>query len=147
MMWGAIYSTLAVLPVMFDNNYGRLLYISSDAGREGDPYQSVYAACKASLIGFMKSMAHYGGRKGITANVDSPALTITGTEPNTKMIFEVSQGKTKAGMKKLTKSYATGRLATAQDLANMIIFLTSDRASDVTGQVMGVNGGHFMPSI
>jgi NAD(P)-dependent dehydrogenase (short-subunit alcohol dehydrogenase family) len=146
-MWGAIYSTLSVLPVMFKNRYGRLLYVSSDAGREGDSYQPVYSACKASLVGFMKSMAHYGGSRNVLANVVSPALTITGTERNKKMIYETYHAKTEDGMRKLTKSYATGRLATAQDLANMIVFLTSDRASDVTGQVMGVNGGHFMPSI
>ncbi len=64
-----------------------------------------------------------------------------------KMIDEIYHAKTEEGMRQLTKSYATGRLATAQDLANMIVFLTSDRAGDVTGQVMGVNGGHFMPSI
>ncbi len=146
-MWGAIYSTLTVLPVMFKNRYGRLLYVCSDAGREGDPYQPVYAACKASLVGFMKSMAKSGGGYNVLANVVSPALTITGTDRNQKMIDEIYGAKTEAGMNKLTKSYATGRLATAQDVANMIVFLTSDRAGDVTGQVMGVNGGHFMPSI
>jgi len=145
--WGAIYSTLSVLPVMFRNRYGRLLYVSSDAGREGDPYQPVYAACKASLIGFMKSMAHCGGRHNVLANVVSPALTVTGTVRNKKMIDEIYHAKTEEGLRKLTKSYATGRLATAQDVANMIVFLTSDRAGNVTGQVMGVNGGHFMPSI
>ncbi len=143
--WGAIYNTNAVLPHMFEQNYGRLIYLCSDAGREGDPFQAVYAACKASVVGFMKSMAHYGGRKGVTANVVSPALTMT--DENEGMLNTAYKAGTEEGMKKLTKSYATGKLATGQDLANMIVFLTSDRAADVTGQVVGVNGGHFMPSI
>jgi len=144
-LWGAIHLTRQVLPHMFEKEFGRLIYICSDAGREGDPYQAVYAACKAGLVGFMKSMAHYGGRKNVLANVVSPALTLT--DENTNMLNTAYKAGTPEGLKKLTKSYATGRLATAQDLANMIVFLTSERANDVTGQVVGVNGGHFMPSI
>ena len=144
-LWGAIYMTQAVLPHMFENGYGRLIYLCSDAGREGDAFQAVYAACKAGIVGFMKSMAHYGGRKNVLANVVSPALTIT--DENEGMLNTAYKAGTPEGMKKLTKAYATGKLATAQDLANMIVYLTSDRCSDVTGQVVGVNGGHFMPSI
>jgi len=143
--WGSIYLTKAVLPHMFEQKYGRLIYICSDAGREGDAYQAVYAACKAGLVGFMKSMAQYGGRKNVLANVVSPALTLT--DENENMLNTAYKYDTKEGMEKLTRSYATGRLANGQDLANMVVFLTSDRASDVTGQVIGVNGGHFMPSI
>lgn len=144
-LWGAIYMTQAVLPHMFDSGYGRLIYLCSDAGREGDAYQAVYATCKAGIVGFMKSMAHYGGRKNVLANVVSPALTVT--DENEGMLNTAYKAGTAEGMKKLTKSYATGKLATAQDLANMIVYLTSDRCADVTGQVVGVNGGHFMPSI
>lgn len=144
-LWGAFYLTRQVLPHMFEKKFGRLIYICSDAGREGDPYQAVYAACKAGLVGFMKSVASYGGRKNVLANVVSPALTMT--DENTAMLNTVYKADTLKGMQKLTKSYATGRLATAQDLANMVVFLTSERTNDVTGQIVGVNGGHFMPSI
>jgi len=143
-IWGSVYLTKAALPHMFERNYGRLVYICSDAGREGDAYQAVYAACKAGTVGFMKSMAHYGGRKGVLANVVSPALTIH--DENKQMLEIGYKAGAPEGMKKITKTYPTGRLATAQDLANMIVYLTSDRCSDVTGQVVGVNGGHFMPS-
>lgn len=144
-LWGAIYSTSAVLPHMFENNYGRLIYICSDAGRGGDAYQPVYGACKAGLVGFMKSMASYGGRKNILANVVSPALTMT--DENRSLLELGYNAGTEEGMKKLCKAYPTGKLAQAQDLANMVVFLTSDRARDVNGQVVGVNGGYFMPSI
>ena len=143
--WGSIYLTKAVLPHMFEQKYGRLIYVCSDAGRAGDPYQAVYAGCKAGLVGFMKSMAQYGGRKNVLANVVSPALTLT--DENEGMLNMAYKYNTKEGMEKLTKGYSTGRLATGQDLANMIVYLTSDRTSDVTGQVIGVNGGYFMPSI
>ncbi len=144
-LWGAIYMTQAVLPQMLERQYGRLIYICSDAGREGDAYQPVYGACKAGTVGFMKSMALYGGRKNVVANVVSPALTIT--DENEGMLNTAYKAGTPEGMKKLTKTYPTGKLATGQDLANMIVYLTSDRCADVTGQVVGVNGGHFMPSI
>jgi NAD(P)-dependent dehydrogenase (short-subunit alcohol dehydrogenase family) len=143
-LWGSIYLTKAVLPHMFERNYGRLIYLCSDAGREGDAYQAVYAACKAGTVGFMKSMAQYGGRKGVTANEVSPALTLH--DENKQMLEIGYKAGTPEGYKKITKTYATGKLASGQDLANMIVFLSSDRASDVTGQVVGVNGGHFMPS-
>lgn len=143
--WGSIYLTKAVLPHMFERKYGRLIYICSDAGRAGDAYQAVYAGCKAGLVGFMKSMAQYGGRKNVLANVVSPALTLT--DENENMLNTAYKYNTKEGMEKLCKGYATGRLATGQELANMVVYLTSDRTSDVTGQVIGVNGGYFMPSI
>lgn len=143
--WGSIYLTKAVLPHMFEQKYGRLIYVCSDAGRAGDAYQAVYAGCKAGLVGFMKSMAQYGGRKNVLANVVSPALTLT--DENEGMLNLAYKYNTKEGMEKLTKGYSTGRLATGQDLANMVVYLTSDRTSDVTGQVIGVNGGYFMPSI
>ena len=144
-IWGSIYLTKSVLPHMFERNYGRLIYISSDAGRAGDAYQAVYAACKAGLSGFVKSMAQYGGRKNVLANVVSPALTLT--DENANMLKMAYKYDTKEGMEKLTKAYPTGKLATAQDLANMVVYLSSDRANDVTGQVIGIDGGYFMPSI
>ncbi len=143
-LWGAVRLTHALLPHMFERGNGRLIYLCSDAGREGDPYQAVYAACKAAAVGFMKSMARYGGRNNVLANVVSPALTLT--DENTEMLNTAYKANTPEGMKKLTSHYPTGRLATGQDLANMIVFLTSERCSDVTGQVIGVNGGYFMPS-
>lgn len=143
-LWGAIYSTRAVLPHMFKNNHGRLIYICSDAGRTGDAFQPVYAACKAALVGFMKSMARYGGNKNVLANVVSPALTLT--DENRSMLERCYGAGTESGMKRLCNAYPTGRLAQAQDMANMVVFLSSARADDVTGQVVGVNGGYFMPS-
>ncbi len=142
--WGSIYMTQAVLPHMFERKSGRLIYLCSDAGREGDAYQAVYAFCKSGTVGFMKSMAHYGGRQGVTANVVSPALTLH--DDNREMLEIGYKAGTPEGYKKITKTYATGKLASGQDLANMIVYLTSDRCNDVTGQVVGVNGGHFMPS-
>jgi 2-hydroxycyclohexanecarboxyl-CoA dehydrogenase len=142
-LWGATYTTKAVLPHMLERNYGRIIYVGSDS-RAGDAYQVVYATCKAGLVGFMKSIALAGGRKNVLANMVNPALTIT--DENEGMLKTAYKIDTKEGLEKLTRAYATGKLGTAQDLANMVVFLSSDRCSDVTGQVIGVNGGFFMPS-
>ncbi len=142
--WGAIYTTKAVLPHMFERQYGRIVYISSDAGRTGDAFQAVYGGCKAGLAGFMKSMAQYGGRKNVLVNIASPALTIT--DENEDMLNLAYKYDTEEGRKRVAKVYPTGKLSTGQDLANMVAFLTSDRSSNVTGQIVGVDGGYFMPA-
>jgi len=142
-LWGAIYMTKAVLPHMFERKYGRIIYVGSDS-RAGDAYQVVYASVKAGLAGLTKSIALSGGRKNVLANMVNPALTLT--DENEGMLKTAYKYDTKEGLEKLTRAYATGKLGTAQDLANMIVFLSSDRCKDVTGQVIGVNGGFYMPS-
>ncbi len=92
----------------------------------------------------MKSMAQYGGRKNVLVNIASPALTVT--DENEDMLNLAYKYDTEEGRKRVTKVYPTGKLSTGQDLANMVAFLTSDRSSNVTGQIVGVDGGYFMPA-
>lgn len=141
---GSINCTRAVLKSMIEQKSGRIVYIGSDAGRIGDGYQAVYAAAKAGVVGFMKSIAQGLGRYNILANVVSPALTIT--EEDLPMLTKNYGWGTEEGEAKLTKAYPLRKLGTAQDVANMVVFLCSDLAGDVTGQVIGVDGGFCMPS-
>lgn len=144
MLYGAIHCTRAVLDSMVKHKSGRIIYIGSDVGRVGDGYQAVYAASKAGLVGFMKSIAQDVGRYNILANVVSPALTLT--EEDLPLLINNYGWGTDEGKAKLTKAYPTRRLARAEDIADMVVFLSSDRAGDVTGQVIGVDGGFCMPS-
>jgi len=143
-LYGSINCTRAVLNSMIEQKSGRIIYIGSDAGRIGDGYQAVYAAAKAGVVGFMKSIAQGMGRYNILANVVSPALTVT--EEDLPMLTKNYGWGTEEGKAKLTKAYPLRKLGTAEDVANMVVFLCSDRAGDVTGQVIGVDGGFCMPS-
>lgn len=141
---GAINCTRAVVGGMMERKNGRIIYIGSDAGRIGDGYQAVYAAAKSGLVGFMKSIAKGMGRYNILSNLVSPALTVT--EENTPMLTRIYGWGTEEGQAKLTKAYPLRKLGTAEDVANMVVFLCSDPAGYVTGQVIGVDGGFCMPS-
>lgn len=143
-LYGSINCTRAVLSSMIEQKNGRIIYIGSDAGRIGDGYQAVYAAAKAGVVGFMKSIAQGMGRYNILANVVSPGLTLT--EENWPMLTKNYGWGTEEGRAKLTKAYPLRKLGRAEDVANMVVFLCSDRAADITGQVIGVDGGFCMPS-
>jgi len=140
---GAIHSTRAVIGAMIKQKWGRIIFIGSDVGRIGDGHQPVYAASKAGVVGFMKSIAQFAGPYNIMSNCVSPALTLT--EEDEELLIKNYGWGTKEGKKKLTRAYPTRKLATAEDIANMVIFLCSDCAADLTGQVISVNGGFCMP--
>lgn len=141
---GAIHSTRTVLPFMMNQSWGRIVYIGSDVGRTGDSHQPVYAASKAGVVGLMKSIAQFAGPHNIMVNCVSPALTLT--EEDEELLVKNYGWGTEEGKKKLTRAYPTRKLAVAEDIANMVVFLCSDRASDLTGQVISVNGGFCMMS-
>ena len=143
-LYGAIHCTRAVLDSMIKHKSGRIIYIGSDVNRIGDRYQAAYAAAKVGLVGFMKSIAQDVGLQNILANVVSSAITLT-EEDLPLLINNIGWG-TDEGEDKLTKAYRTRRLARAEDIADMVVFLSWDKAGDVTDQVIGVDGGFCMPS-
>lgn len=140
--FGAMNLAKAVTEPMVAQKHGRIINISSDAGRIGDPYQPVYAGAKGALIAFTKSIAQDLGPSGITCNVVCPALTVT--EEDLPMLIDQYGYGTDEGKKKLTKVYPLRKLGTAEDVANMVVFLASDRAGHVTGQTISVSGGYTM---
>jgi len=146
-LWSVIYCMRAVLPQMVENGYGRIVSISSEAGRVGEYREAVYAACKAGIIGLTKSLAREMGRYGITLNSVCPALTVPSSEEE---ISEHSMWKlglqffTAETQEKAKRLYPLRRLGTAEDTANAVIFLASDAASFITGQSLSVGGGVTM---
>ena len=133
-VWGPYQCTKAVLTGMIERNYGTVINISSTAGKIGITGLSAYCAAKHAIIGFTKTLAIEVGRFGITANVICPGGT------DTEMMKEATEKYRNASIE-LTH---IKRLAKPEEIAGMALYLASEQARAVTGQAMGVNGGHIM---
>jgi 3-oxoacyl-[acyl-carrier protein] reductase len=131
---GAFLLTQAVLSSMLKARWGRIINISSVVGQLGQAGQANYAASKAGLIGFTKSLAREIASRNITANVVAPGLVETA-------MTAVLDEKQKAAMMQIIP---LGRAGTDQDVANAVAFLASEKASYITGHTLDVNGGMHM---
>jgi 2-hydroxycyclohexanecarboxyl-CoA dehydrogenase len=134
---GPIRLTKAVLPQMVERQQGRIVNISSDAGRVGSTGESVYSACKAGIIGFGKTVAREVARHGITVNAICPGPT------DTALLAEFAQGNEKL-IEALKKAIPMRRLGQPEDIAGAVAFMVSDDAGFVTGQTLSVSGGLTM---
>jgi 3-oxoacyl-[acyl-carrier protein] reductase len=124
----------AVLRGMMKARSGRIINISSVVGATGNAGQANYAAAKAGMIGFAKSMAKEVGSRGITVNTVAPGFI------DTDMTRELSDDI----KQELLAGIPLARLGDAQEIANAVAFLASDGASYITGETLHVNGGMFM---
>lgn len=124
----------AAVPVMVKNKYGKIVNISSGAGVAGAIGNSQYAAAKAGLIGFTKSIAREIAAYGITANVIAVPTTFT---PATKE----SNFDSEENLAEEIKQIPARRFACPQDIADMVMYLVSDASSYVTSQCIAPNGG------
>ena len=125
----------AVLRGMMKQRGGRIINLTSVVGVMGNPGQTNYAAAKAGLIGFSKSLAREVGSRGITVNCVAPGFIdtdMTRALPEEQRAFFESQT-------------ALGRFGDVQDIADTVLFLASDQAKYITGQTLHVNGGMLMP--
>jgi 3-oxoacyl-[acyl-carrier protein] reductase len=123
--------TRAVLRPMLKQRWGRIINISSVIGLIGNPGQANYAASKAGIIGFTRTIAKEVGSRGITANVIAPGFIET----------RMTQAMNQAQRQELMKRIPLGSLGTPEDVAEAAAFLASDGARYITGQVLGVDGG------
>jgi len=131
---GAFNFTKALTRSFLKQRAGRIVNISSIIGLTGNAGQTNYAASKAGLIGFTKSVARELASRGITANAVAPGFIVT----------DMTQALGAEAREALTGRIALGRLGTGDDVANAVLFLVSDLASYVTGQVITVDGGLAM---
>jgi 3-oxoacyl-[acyl-carrier protein] reductase len=113
---------------------GRIINIGSVVGATGNPGQANYAAAKAGLVGFTKSLAREIGGRGITVNTVAPGFI------DTDMTRELPEAQREA----LLKQIPLGRLGAAEDIAEAVLFLASPRGGYITGETLHVNGGMYM---
>jgi 3-oxoacyl-(acyl-carrier-protein) reductase len=130
---GVFYCTKAFLDGMLERGYGRIVHISSIVGQIGNFGQANYAAAKAALLGFTKTLAKELATKGITVNAVAPGFI------ETEMVAAVPEEV----RGKIVKQIPMGRLGTAQEVAKGVVFLLSGDASYITGQTLNVNGGMY----
>jgi 2-hydroxycyclohexanecarboxyl-CoA dehydrogenase len=137
---GSLNTHHAVLPHMVARQSGKVVNISSDAGRTGSSGEAVYAGCKGALIAFGKSVARELARHGICINAVCPGPTDTA-------LFRDFAGDGESGEKlkqALTRAIPMRRLAQPEDVAGVVAFLASGEAGFVTGQVISASGGLSM---
>ena len=128
---GVFLSTKAVLHHMKKNGYGRLIIISSVAGKEGNPGATPYGAAKAGVIGYAKGLAQELLPSNITVNCLAPAIT------ETELLGEMTDEYIKEKKSKIPM----GRFCTATEIANMTAWVASSNCSFTTGQVFDLTGG------
>jgi 3-oxoacyl-[acyl-carrier protein] reductase len=131
---GAFSVARAAVKVMMRARSGRVVFVSSVVGEMGNAGQSAYAASKAALLGLAKSLAREYVARGITVNAVAPGYVDT----------DMTQALTTEQREALLKAVPMGRVATARDIATAVVYLASEEAGYVTGQVLRVNGGMYM---
>ena len=143
---GALNTLHAFLPDMVARGSGRIVYLASDSARLGQARLSYYAAAKGGVIALVKSVAQEVGRSGVTLNVVSPGATNTEMRiaREASMAEQMGPEKYERRTKAVLKMYPLGRVGVPDDIASAILFLASDEAAWVTGQVFSINGGFCM---
>ena len=125
----------AAVPIMKQYRFGRIVIVSSTAGQRGEANYSNYAASKGAQISFTKSLAAELGQFGINVNSVAPGWV------DTDMTTEALNG---ASRKAVAQSIPIGTIATADDIARPIVFLCSDWARHINGEVLNINGGSVL---
>jgi 3-oxoacyl-[acyl-carrier protein] reductase len=131
---GAFALARSVTRPMLRARRGRIIFVSSVVGEMGNVGQTAYAASKAALLGMMKSMARELGSRGITVNAVSPGLIET----------DMTSGLDEQMRKSIVAQIPLGRFGLSREVANAVVFLASEEAGYVTGQVLRVNGGMYV---
>ena len=131
---GVFNCTRHVSPIMLRNRRGSIINITSVVGQMGNKGQSNYAASKAGIIGFTKTIARELGGKKVRSNAVAPGYIMT----------EMTRQLPEEAQKELKKIIPMKQLGTPEDIAQAVLFLASDNSQYITGQTIAVNGGMYM---
>jgi 3-oxoacyl-[acyl-carrier protein] reductase len=131
---GTVLCTKSVCRAMIRQRYGRIVNLSSVVGQTGNAGQSIYAATKAGILGFTKSVARELASRGITVNAVAPGFIET----------EMTANLSPQLQEEFLRSIPLGRFGRSEEVAQVVVFLTGSGAAYITGQVMSVNGGLYM---
>jgi len=131
---GTFICTKIAAKSMMKQRYGRIINISSVVGFSGNPGQANYVASKAGIIGFTKAVAKELASRGITANAVSPGFVET----------DMTESLSEKAKESMINQIPLGRAGKPEDVAVAVVFLASESASYITGQIIHVNGGMYM---
>jgi 3-oxoacyl-[acyl-carrier protein] reductase len=132
---GVFRITKACLKRMLKERRGRIINVTSIVGITGNPGQTNYAAAKAGLLGFTKSLAREVASRGITVNAVAPGFVDT----------DMTRSLSAEQRSTLQAQIPLGRLGAPEDIAAAVLFLASPQAAYITGETLHVNGGMYMP--
>jgi 3-oxoacyl-[acyl-carrier protein] reductase len=131
---GAFYTIKAAMRPMLKARSGRIINVSSVSGQAGNAGQANYSAAKAGLIGLTKAVAREVASRGITCNAVAPGFVLT--ELTASLPENIQEG--------IRNATPLGRFGTPEEIADAVVFIASDEAGYITGQVLGVDGGLVM---
>jgi 3-oxoacyl-[acyl-carrier protein] reductase len=131
---GAIYCARAAIRPMMRGKHGRIINLASVVAELGNPGQTVYGASKAALIGLTKTLAREYASRGVTVNAVAPGFIDT----------DMTRNLPEEAKKYMLGQVPLGRVGSPEDVAAAVLFLSSDEAGYVTGQVLRVNGGMYV---
>ena len=131
---GTFYCIKSVIPIMLKQKKGKIVNISSLSGKRGSPYLSHYSAAKAGVIALTQSLAREFGPRGIYTNAIASGRVLT----------ELSKQLLKTEGERWKKEIILGRLAEADEIAKVVLFLASDDSSYIIGETINANGGVYL---
>ena len=139
---GAFYCTRAVLPMMLQAKWGRIVNVASIAAKSGAPYIAAYAASKHALLGLTRAVAAEVATRGITVNAVCPGYVDTGMTDASTANISAKTGRSERDARKILEGFSPqGRLMTTGEVAALITFLCSQTARGITGQGIVLDGG------
>jgi 2-hydroxycyclohexanecarboxyl-CoA dehydrogenase len=147
-LWGMINCTRTVLDGMIARRSGVVVSIGSDAGRMGEYHEGVYAACKAGVSALTKTLAREYGKYGLRFNVVNPGTTMPKSDedigPESMWAGGQKRWRSEEMRARIAKVYPLRRIGVPEDIAAVVVFLSSDAAGFVTGQTISASGGYTM---